>query len=241
MKSFLVENTFKLPPNEVHLWHCRFDANKAYIEDFKRMLSDDEVEKASRFKFDIHREQSIISRGLLRTLLGRYLQISPNNLRFGYTEFDRPFLKEKTSLEFNVSHSGNRLVIGFVQNVEIGVDIEKLKSDFDVMAIAQSFFSLDEIETLNDLPDENKVDAFYRCWTRKESFIKAKGSGLSFPLTSFSVSLNTDTAKLLRTDWDTREKEEWQIFTFTPQESYQGAISVRSPISDVRQMDWLRP
>lgn len=238
MKTTIANHQFELPKNEVHLWHCRFDANTRNIETFKRILSDDEKEKAAKFKFDIHREQSIISRGVLRTLLGKYIKKHPRDLRFGYTEFGKPLLKENSSLGFNVSHSGNRAVFGFVHHAEIGVDIEKLKDDFEVMEIAQNFFSSDEILALENLPQEHRVSGFYRCWTRKESFIKAKGDGLSFPLTSFSVSLDADNAEFLRTDWDTSERDEWRMFLFEPDAGYLGALSIRANNCDIRHMDW---
>ncbi|MGB6154168.1 MAG: 4'-phosphopantetheinyl transferase superfamily protein [Pricia sp.] len=232
------ESTFELPENEVHLWHCRFDANKDNIEAFKRILSEDEIEKARRFKFDIHREQSIISRGVLRTLLGKYLNQHPRDLLFDYTEYDKPFLRGNGNLQFNVSHSGNRALFGFVQNAEIGVDIEKIKSDFEVIDIAQNFFSSDEIRTLQAMPESEKVAGFFRCWTRKESFIKAKGSGLSFALTSFSVSLDVDSPSLLRTDWTAMEKGEGGLFSFTPEEGYLGALSIRGTINKVQEFNW---
>ena len=214
MKQVLVDNAFELPNNELHLWHCRFDANKDKIEAFKSIMSDDEKEKAGRFKFTAHREQAIISRGILRTLLSKYLNKAPRDLRFGYTEYDKPFLLGNYSLQFNVSHSGNRAVFGFVQHNEIGVDIEKLKQNFNIMEVAENSFSLDEIHTLQAMPETQQVEGFFSCWTRKESFIKAKGSGLSFSLTSFSVSLAIDVAELLRTDWDEAEKNTVAIIYF---------------------------
>lgn len=234
----LSENKFEISQNQVHLWHCRFDANKQCMETFKRILSEDEKQKAGRFKFNIHRERSIISRGVLRTLLGRYLEKKPSELEFGYTAHAKPYLKNEGSLRFNVSHSGNRAVFGFVHGGEIGVDIEKVKSDFEVMDIAQNFFSSDEIRTLQALPEEQKVEGFYRCWTRKEAFIKAKGMGLSFPLTSFSVSLDADKAELLRTEWAAAEKKEWKLFTFIPAKNYLVALSVGAGVNSVQVMDW---
>ncbi|WP_373516842.1 4'-phosphopantetheinyl transferase superfamily protein [Pricia sp.] len=238
MKTVLPQNKLELSQNEIHLWHCRFDTSNDRIEAFKRILSHHEKEKAGRFKFDIHREQSIISRGILRTLLGKYFEKHPRELEFGYTAYDKPYLKNESSLRFNVSHSGNRAVFGFVQDGEIGVDIEKVKNNLEVMDIAQHFFSSDEIKALEVLPLHERIAAFYRCWTRKESFIKAKGSGLSFPLTSFSVSLDAEKAEVLRTDWDTGEKAEWRMFSFEPDEGYLGALSVRANCSNLRQMDW---
>jgi 4'-phosphopantetheinyl transferase len=228
---------FELPKQEIHLWHCRFDANTDSMDAFKGILSEDEKKKAAKFKFDIHREQSIISRGILRMLLGKYLKKHPHDLEFGYTEYDKPFLKSPSSLQFNVSHSGNQAAFAFVQDVEIGVDIEKIKSDFDVMDIAQHFFSSYEIQSLQALPEKDRVAGFYRCWTRKESFIKAKGSGLSFPLTSFTVSLNVEYAEILITEWDLRENDEWKLFSFRPFKGYIGALSVRSDVKTVKYWD----
>lgn len=232
------KNTFKLPKNEVHLWHCRFDINRNRIDEFIQLLSKDEREKSCKFKFKIDRQRSIISRGVLRTLLGRYLEIQPWDLQFGYTEYGKPFLKNESGIQFNLSHSHNRAVFAFVQDAEIGVDIEKIKSDFEVMDIARNFFSSDEIQTLEALPAKEWAAGFYRCWTRKESFIKAKGSGLSFSLSSFSVSLDADRAELLRTEWHPPEKKEWQMFSFRPSEDYQAALLVRGNFRSVEQRDW---
>ena len=91
---------------------------------------------------------------------------------------------------------------------------------------------------MESLPEKERRAGFYRCWTRKESFIKAKGHGLSFPLNSFSVSLNVDSAELLRTEWDASEREEWTMATFQPSEGYQAALSVRGRIDSVVQREW---
>ena len=244
MNALRPENSVELPQNVVHLWHCRFNTQMAFLKSYESLLSDNEIERAARFKFDIHRNKYIIARGVLRSLLGRYLNERPCDVQFGYTNYDKPFLKEtpfavgRDDLRFNISHSGNWAVFGFVQEMEIGVDIEKIKNDFEVMDIAQNFFSSDEIKTLQALPEKDRVAGFYRCWTRKEAFIKAKGSGLSFSLTSFSVSLNLNSARLLRTDWDAAEKTQWQLFTFSPELGYQGALTVRGAVSDFRQIEY---
>ena len=224
------KNSFKLPKNEVHLWHCRFDAHRDCLETIGSILSREEKDKSERFKFKIHRERSIISRGVLRMLLGKYLQANPRDLQFGYTEYGKPFLKDESGLRFNLSHSHNRAVFAFVSDSPIGVDIEKIKTDFQVMEVARNFFSSDEILALETFPLKERAAGFYRCWTRKEAFIKAQGSGLSFPLTSFSVSLNSDSPELLRTEWHPSEKKEWQLFSFRPSGKYQGALAVRGPV-----------
>ena len=233
--------------NTVHVWHGHFDVAHQYLENFRASLSAEEKEKVQKYKFEIDRDRSIISRGMLRTLLAGYLQTYPQALRFDYNEFGRPFLKSVPKsfpkaggdFQFNLSHSHNRIIFAFVEDADIGVDVEFMKRDFNVTDLARHFFSHDEINSLLALPKKNRPAGFYRCWTRKEAFIKAKGSGLSFPLTSFSVSLDSDSAELLRTDWDASERKEWQLMTFRPSECYQAALAVRGRIDSVVERDWM--
>jgi 4'-phosphopantetheinyl transferase len=129
-------------------------------------------------------------------------------------------------------------IFSFVKDFDIGTDIEKTKHNFDVLHIATNYFSELEIETLKKMPKNMHVEGFYRGWTRKESFIKATTQGLSFPLNSFSVSLNSnDTAKLLETKWDENEKNSWSLFTFSPHQDYIGAISVKGIIDKVNYFE----
>jgi len=238
MKGASSEKTFKLSKNRIQLWHCRFDRNMRWLPDYKNTLSTAELQKAARFKFGIHRQRYCIGRGILRMLLGRYLNEKPQEVEFDYTEYGKPFLKGESRLQFNLSHSHERAVFAFVLDTEIGVDIEKVKEDFEVLDIAQNFFAPDEIETLEQFPETKRAAGFYRCWTRKESFIKAKGSGLSFSLTSFTVSLDADRAELLRTEWDPAERNEWHLSAFTPEEGYMGALAVRGDGFKIKQMEW---
>ncbi len=227
-----------LPENEVQLWYFKVDEFLKDVESYANLLSLKETARANSFKFAKDRTVYILARGLLRILSGRYLNEIPKKIKFDYGEYGKPGYKFQTPIKFNISHSGNMIVMAFARNCEIGVDIEKIKEDFDVIDIAQHFFSPDEIQTLKALPEHEQIYGFYRCWTRKEAFIKAKGSGLSFSLTSFSVSLDADRAKLLRTDWAAAERKEWKLFTFTPAKDYLGALSVREEVNSVRVFDW---
>ncbi len=227
-----------LPENEVHLWYFKVDEFSMDVESYEGLLSQKERKRANSFKFAKDRTVFVLARGLLRILSGRYLDHAPESIPFKYGEYGKPDYDFQTPIKFNTSHSGNMIVLAFVKNCDIGVDIEKVKSDFDVIDIAQHFFSPDEIQTLETLPERKQVHGFYRCWTRKESFIKAKGSGLSFPLTSFSVSLELDSAELLRTEWDAIEIKEWQLFSFEPAYGYLGALSVKGEVKSLRFKDW---
>ncbi len=234
----MVQTLFDLPGETIHLWYCSFGSNETHIPNYRSVLSDDELLKAEKFKFRIDRERHIISRGLLRTLLGRYLKKDPRNIRFNYTSYGKPQLPEHGTLHFNVSHSGDRAVFGFVRDSEVGVDVEKIKDDFDVLELASKFFSPLEVELLAKNPGAEMAKAFFRCWTRKESFIKAVGSGLSFPLDSFSVSMDDDLqVNLLETLWDASERHRWKMFSFVPSEGYIGAVAIRNRIDNISYMN----
>lgn len=229
----------ELPEKTIHFWCCDFNQNKDKLESHISLLSKDEKIRSGKFKFDKDRECYIISRGILRLLLGSYLDINPKHIKFKYTSYGKPILDFKNDLKFNISHSGNRAAFAFFKNQEIGVDIEKIKDDFDVLELAQNFFSKKEIEVLER---QSKVDlprAFFRCWTRKESFIKAEGSGLSFPLDKFAVSLeNDEEAELLETQWDSKEKDQWQLFSFIPAEGYIAAVAVKQQVTQISYLNW---
>lgn len=96
-----------------------------------------------------------------------------------------------------------------------------------------------EIDSLKKIAIKNHVKSFYRCWTLKESFIKAKAKRLSFPLDSFSVSIDSDEkSELLETKWDEHERNFWNLFSFLPKEKYIGAISVHGEVNKVQYFNF---
>ncbi len=221
----------KLDRSRLHelaqVWYCTFSKNEFLLPTFRSVLSADEVRRAGRFKFQKDRNSFIITRGVLRTLLGGYLELPPSEILLEYTTYGKPYLLDST-LKFNVSHSGDMAVFAFVLDTEVGVDIEQVKDDFDLMELARNFFSEHEIAAMENIPETDLTRAFYRCWTRKESFIKAEGSGLSFPLDKFAVSLDHDhEATLIQTGWDLQEKDNWSLYSFLPEQQYIGALAIR--------------
>ncbi|GAA4882301.1 4'-phosphopantetheinyl transferase superfamily protein [Flaviramulus aquimarinus] len=230
----LQDGLFKLPNNKIHIWFVNFDISEKKRNILSSLLSEDELIKASKFHFKKDRNQSIITRGALRLLSSYYLNKKAKNIGFAYGEYGKPEYNFNTKLKFNVSHSNNMAVLGFILNSAIGVDIEKIKDDFDVLDIAGNFFSELEIKALKKVPKEKQAAYFYRCWTRKESFIKGKAKGLSFPLDSFSVSIQSDKeTELLETKWDEKEKNTWKLFTFSPHQDYIGAVSAQGPVTAI--------
>jgi len=159
------------------------------------VLSADEIARASRFHFERDRTRFVRCRSALRSLLGGYLGVRAAEVRFEYLANGKPQLATEQNpgaLHFNVSHSGNLALIAVGSELCLGVDVEQIRDDVDAAALAERFFSARERDGLRALPAHLRVPGFYACWTRKEAFLKATGTGLSFPLADFSVSTHPD-------------------------------------------------
>lgn len=195
--------------HEVHIWVLRLDESQS-TQPLRDSLSPDESERASRFRFDKHRNQYVLTRGTLRSLLAGYLGIPAKEISFQYSKYDKPGLAQAQDLDFNVSHTEGMAIFGFTRGHRIGVDIEHLRSDFRTDEIAERFFSFAEREALRKIPEARRHESFFRIWTRKEAYIKALGEGLSHPLHQFDVSLDNPAA-LLATRPHASEAHRWQF------------------------------
>lgn len=184
-----------LAPHEVHLWYSfpKQIQKPDLLAQYHPLLNEEEAVQQKRFHFERHRHQYLITRAMVRTLLGRYLNIAPEQLRFVKNEYGRPQLvpeQQATPIKFNLSHTDGLIVCGVVAGQEIGVDVEDITRGGDLVQIADRFFSPSEVVDLHKLPEERQEDRFFDYWTMKEAYIKARGMGLSIPLEQFSYSIN---------------------------------------------------
>lgn len=182
----------------VNIYSARLEPDAARLEALHAILSPEERERAARFHFPEHQKHFIGCRGILREILSGFLEIPPAELRFTYNAYGKPGVPDST-LRFNVSHSGGWAMFAVTQAREVGIDLERINERTAIELIPARFFSARETAQLRALPVEQQTHAFFRCWTRKEAYIKARGLGLSLPLDSFDVSLAPgEPAALLR-------------------------------------------
>jgi 4'-phosphopantetheinyl transferase len=217
--------------NEVHVWRISLEYPATGVESLWQILAPDERLRADRFHFSKDRQHFIIARGLLRTILGSYLDIKPERLRFGYESRGKPFLANSSAVEsrlnFNLSHSHELALCAVTLKRQIGIDIERIRPDFASEEIAERFFSPHEIGALRKLPEHLRKEAFFHCWTRKEAFIKARGDGLSLPLDQFDVTLVPgEPARLQQVSWDQDEAARWSLQKIDAGPGYVGALAV---------------
>jgi len=228
--------------NEVHVWRAQLELPSSQGQWLRGLLTGDELDRANRFSFEMDRQRFIAARGILRSILSRYIPIYPGHLRFYYDQYGKPFLDPEFSsylLNFNLSHSGSMALYAITRNMEVGVDVERVRSDFEYEEIAERFFSANEVAILRTIPTEKKLEAFYDCWTRKEAYIKAHGKGLSLPLDSFDVSFAPgEPPMLLITKDEPQECSLWTLLELRPGLGYIGALAVKGIGCRFRYWEW---
>ena len=217
-----------LAPNVVHLWRRSLHETDNVIQACRELLLPEEREKALRYRVERPRSDYILTRGTLRSLLARYLAVPATEIVFQYTEYGKPFLRN-SDLRFNVSHTEGLALMAFALQREIGVDVERIRPQRDIRQLAERFFSVHERRTLRDLNGGELHDAFFRCWTRKEAYIKAVGEGLSMPLHQFDVSIESNpTEALIATRPNAGEIRRWTIRNVTVPSEYAAALAVET-------------
>jgi 4'-phosphopantetheinyl transferase len=219
-----------LPYGDIHVWCVSLDQVVGRLEPLAQTLSPDERSRANHYCFDRHRDRFIIGRGLLRVLIGDYLDIKPDRLRFCYTPNGKPTLAEicgSRVLCFNLSYSDELVLYAFTYDRQIGVDIERIRSNCEVDQIVARFFTPHEDAVFHQLLSSQKHEAFCRCWTRKEAYLKAIGDGLTRPLNQIEVSLSlAEPARLLRIQGDVGEESRWSLYDLMPTPGYVAALVV---------------
>ena len=216
-----------LSGDEVHVWRASLDQPAA---NYAILLSSDEQMRAKRFRFEQKQRQFIVGRGILRIILGRYLNSPPEDLKFEYRASGKPTLSAgmlQSELCFNLSHSEEMMLLAVTQKREVGIDLEYIRPNLDIEKLAEQFFSPSERAELDALRSEKKLHSFFSGWTRKEAYLKARGDGMTYPWDQFSISMDCDqSAKLLGTKDDQRELTRWSFHALTPAPGYIGALAV---------------
>ena len=215
---------------DVHVWRAPLDHPGPVVERLRRLLSQDEQARADRLYFEIDRRRFIVARGCLRTILKRYLEADPSGIDFFYNDHGKPYVASSAhkpmQLRFNLAHSRGLAVYALTLGREIGIDLEYMCRTFTNEEIARRFFSAAEVNRLNGLPASKRHEAFFRCWTRKEAFVKAKGMGLSLPLDQFDVTFTAEEPPMvLRTRWDESEAARWTLREIEVGQRYVGAVA----------------
>jgi len=221
-----------LAADAVHVWRIALVISDAELARRAEVLTVDELARAARFHFERDRHRWIATRGAVRWLLAGYAGVAPTSVRFSLGPHGKPALEEPdgTGLEFNVSHSGELALCAVSHGRAVGVDVEAVRPEFANLSVARRFFAPAEATILAALPQSEQTAAFFDCWSRKEAYIKARGTGVTLGLDRFEVSLTPGRpAALLATHDEPGATERWRLVALAPDNGYAGALVTDGP------------
>jgi 4'-phosphopantetheinyl transferase len=196
---------------------CAFplDLPAAEVACLHSLLSEEERSRAARFISPLHRDRFAVAHGRLREILAARLQVPAASLQFDVAEHGKPHLagaQAGSGLQFNLSHSGDRGLVGCAEGRHLGVDIELWRPLGDEAALVRRFFSPAENAAYASLGESERTQGFFECWTRKEAYIKAVGRGLGLPLDSFDVAFGPGREPaLLRSSDEVQGSRTWSL------------------------------
>lgn len=211
-----------LAENVIHIHSTSLTVDSATLSQYRHLLNNEELVRATRFVTPTLREHYIVAHGFLRQVLSKYLIIDPHSIEFVVNDHDKPSLASCCSLQFNLSHSGDYAMVAVCQHHPIGVDIEKIRQDQN-LDIAERFFSITEVKALLALPKSAQVNAFFQLWARKEAIIKALGKGLAHSLSSFTVTARPCEEKVQFDD------QTWFLYPVDFEADYAAAVATNTP------------
>jgi len=177
---------------QIDIWcaFCQSITDPPLLERYRQLLTAAELQQASRFHFAHDRHRYLITRALVRTTLSRYADVLPERWTFVPNDYGRPCISNADTgalgISFNLSHSRELVVLAVTRDHELGIDTEDVLTREPPLEIADRFFAPEEVATLRALPPERQHERFFQHWTLKESYIKARGMGLSIPLDQFA-------------------------------------------------------
>ncbi len=216
--------------SEVHVWAIWLKAPDEVSRAYRALLLPEEIARADRFAFDHLKRSYEVSQGALRLLLACYLRCQPRSLAFTFGPKGKPALRGGSHLQFNLSNSVDLALYAFAVDCELGVDVERVQTMTDLEHVASRYFC--EAEASELLSIGNKLarqEAFFRCWTRKEAYIKAVGTGLCLPLDQFQVTLlPDDPPRFVHIGNSAKAAAEWTLQHLDPASGYVGALAYHS-------------
>jgi 4'-phosphopantetheinyl transferase len=216
----------RFDPREVQIWGIWLNASNAAVAYYRSTLTLDELQRAERFRFAKLKHSYILSRGGLRILLSHYLGCSPNEIELVCGPKGKPGLRDSSRIRFNASHSGHIAIYAFTTGCDLGIDVEEVRQMNDAESIAARYFSAAEVSDLLSLEPEDRRLAFFRCWTRKEAYVKAIGDGLTIALNRFQVTLLPGApARFVQIASDLGTATDWTLHHLDVAPGYIGALA----------------
>lgn len=222
----------RVPEAEIHLWVADYEqiVDEQLHASYRELLNPAERAQEPRFYFARDRVRYLVTRALVRTVLSRYAPaVAPEAWTFENNSYGRPAASNAAARElgltFNISHTHSLIVLAIASNRELGVDVENVQAREASIEIAHHYFAPPEVTVLNAAPRHEQQFRFFEYWTFKESYIKARGMGLSLPLDKFSFHYADERSVAIAIDAELSDApSRWEFWQFRPSPEYLVAL-----------------
>jgi len=238
-----MKTMLRLEPGEVHIWCAPLPQDLTALKRLESFLAPNELIRADRLRDQRLRQRFVAGRGFLRETVAHYLEIEPNHIYLAANEHGKPYLPyipESYSRlpRFNLSHAGDLVLLAISGCCELGVDLEAMHDALPFLDMTKLVFSTREQEQLANLPSHLQREAFYRCWTRKEAYLKGRGLGFTKPANSFTVSLLPDDPPEITQDlYDCADNcARWRLLDLSVPNGYCAALAIEGDAPVLRYL-----
>ncbi len=182
-------------------------------------------ERAAKFKFPADRARFTLGRGMVRKCLGHYLEQPPETIELDYTDRGRPIYPADERLQFSISHTQDLVGVALTDGASIGIDLEAISPHLDLLELAERIFSPNDLAIFQAYSNREKVAAFYRAWTRKEAYLKARGEGIAEGLQEISVSMAPEEVLSIKDTRHASTAEKWHLISLPLPGGYAGTLA----------------
>jgi 4'-phosphopantetheinyl transferase len=213
----------------VVVWIAQVSAIQDSLPFLEFCLDRHDRERAMRFRFPEDRARFVLGRGLLRKCLDHYLQQTPEPIEFAYTDRGRPILPHDETIQFSISHTHDLVAIALTAHARVGIDLEYMQPNLEPLELAERIFSEKDLRTFQALPQHEAPAAFFRAWTRKEAYLKARGEGIAEGLRLISVSLGREETNPLTDAREESVAQTWRLHTLPVPTDYMGSLACDAP------------
>ena len=228
---------------EVHVWCAELDSSGTESRAMESVLSEDELIKAAGYRFESVRNEFVCARAILRKILSHYLEIPARDIEFTYGAHGKPFIRSNTggntrNLHFNLSHTHGLALCAISSQNEVGIDIEYVREDIDHEEIVRQFFSPVENIFFQHLPNHAILRFFFKYWTAKEAYVKARGISLVHELESPTVpSMNIGVHATERINIIAVDGTLWSLYQIYPRPNFIGAVVIEGRAVNIKYFD----
>lgn len=236
--SFWPRFPTSLSTREVHVWRLKLEQSELQVDEFAPILSGDERRRAARFRFERDRKRFVVGRGVLRTILASYMNTEPDQLKFSYGAYGKPYVQHRSygiPIQFSIAHSHELALYAFARERKVGVDAEYVREFPDLEQMGARYLTEQENAVFKSLPRRQKARAFFESWTRKEAYLKAIGTGLAHALDRIDVVRAGELTPVPNTR-DLVGTSELSIASFTPCLGYVAALAIEGGNLSLRRI-----